>query len=224
MGTSPPKGISVKIAVSAMGSSLDAEVNPRFGRSRYFILVDHDTMQFETLDNTAALAREGAGVLTAQMINNKDIEAVLTGNCGPNAFQTLSAAGIKVVTGISGTVKKAVQSYKSGKHHTATRANVPGRFGMEKTLDVTLLNDLRQPIRLKIIACLMEGEKNVSELLELIGGVQQGRLSSHLGTLRRLGYVYSRRSGRHIYYGILNPRVKRVLQALLIDSLAEDTE
>ena len=213
----------MKIAVSAIGSSIDTEIDPRFGRSRYFIVVDPDTMQFEALDNTGAMARDGAGVFTAQMICDKDIEVVLTGNCGPNAFQVLSAAEVKVVTGISGNVKNAIQIFLSGKQQVASQPNVPGHFGIEKTLDVTLLNDLRHPIRLKILSCLMKGEKNVSELMELVGGVQQGRLSSHLGWLRRLGHVYSHQSGRYMYYGIMNPRIRKVLEALAINSPKEET-
>ena len=120
----------MNIAVSAMGPSLDAEVDPRFGRCRYLIIVDPDTMQFEEVENTGALASGGAGISTAQLIADKGVEAVLTGNCGPNAFQVLSAAGIKVVTGASGTAWDAVQSYKTGHLQPTSQPNVPGHFGM----------------------------------------------------------------------------------------------
>ena len=92
----------MRIAVSASGPTLDAEVDPRFGRCRYFIIVDPENMEFDTVENSGALAGGGAGIATAQMIASKGVEAVLTGNCGPNAFQVLSAAGIKVITGVSG--------------------------------------------------------------------------------------------------------------------------
>jgi len=104
----------MKIAISATGTNLDAEVDPRFGRCQYFIIVDPETMQFEAVENTSAMASGGAGISAAQMIAGKGVEAVLTGNCGPNAYQVLSPAGIKVITGVSGKVKDAVQSYKSG--------------------------------------------------------------------------------------------------------------
>ena len=120
----------MKIAVSATGPSLDAEVDPRFGRCQYFLIVDPDTMQFEALENTGALASGGAGISTAQMIAGKGVEAVLTGNCGPNAFQVLSAAGIKVVTGASGRVQDAIQAYRSGHLQATSQPNVPGHFGM----------------------------------------------------------------------------------------------
>ena len=120
----------MRIAVSASGPTLDAEVDPRFGRCRYFIIVDPENMEFETVENSGALAGGGAGIATAQMIADKGIEAVLTGNCGPNAFQVLSAAGIKVVTGVSGKVDGTIQDYKAGSLRPSSQPNVPGHFGM----------------------------------------------------------------------------------------------
>ncbi len=120
----------MKIAITATGSSLDAEVDPRFGRCQYFIIVDPETMQFEALENSAAMAGGGAGVSTAQTIASKGVEAVLTGNCGPNAYQVLSTAGINVVTGVSGKVRDAIQSYKSGKLKASSQPNVSDHFGM----------------------------------------------------------------------------------------------
>jgi predicted Fe-Mo cluster-binding NifX family protein len=87
----------MKIAVSATAPGLDAEVDPRFGRCQYFIIVDPQSMEFESVDNSNALASGGAGISTAQMIASKGVEVVLTGNCGPNAYRTLSAAGIQVI-------------------------------------------------------------------------------------------------------------------------------
>jgi predicted Fe-Mo cluster-binding NifX family protein len=119
----------MRIAVSANGSSLDAEVDPRFGRCQYFIIVDPETMEFEVVNNSGAMAGGGAGISTAQMIAGKGVDAILTGNCGPNAFQVLSAAGIKVTTGVSGKVQDAVRDYKAGKYQATSQPNVPGHFG-----------------------------------------------------------------------------------------------
>ncbi len=120
----------MKIAVSAIAPGLDAEVDPRFGRCQYFIIVDPETMQFESVENSSAMASGGAGISAAQMIIGKGVEAVLTGNCGPNAYQVLSPAGVKVITGVSGKVRDAAQSYKSGNLEGSTQPNVPGHLGM----------------------------------------------------------------------------------------------
>jgi len=120
----------MKIAITAAGSTLDAEVDPRFGRCQYFIIADPETMEFEAVDNSSAMAAGGAGISAAQMIAGKGIEAVLTGNCGPNAHQVLSAAGIQVITGVSGKVKDAIEGYRTGKFKTSSQPNVPDHFGM----------------------------------------------------------------------------------------------
>jgi predicted Fe-Mo cluster-binding NifX family protein len=119
----------MNIAVSATGPGLDAAVDPRFGRCGYFIIADVETMQCEAIENSSALASGGAGISAAQMIAGRGVDAVLTGNCGPNAFQVLYAAGIKVVTGVSGTVQDAIQSYKTGLLLPTSQPNVPGHFG-----------------------------------------------------------------------------------------------
>lgn len=120
----------MKIAISAIEPSLDAKVDPRFGRCQYFVVVDPDTMQFEAVGNSGSMSAGGAGISTAQMIAGKGVEVVLTGNCGPNAYQVLSAAGIKVVTGVSGKVRDAIQDYKSGKLQASFQPNVAGHFGL----------------------------------------------------------------------------------------------
>ncbi|MFC2007027.1 NifB/NifX family molybdenum-iron cluster-binding protein [Chloroflexota bacterium] len=119
----------MRIAISATGLDLDAEVDSRFGRCQYFIIVDPETMQFESIENSSAMASGGAGISTAQMIIGRGIEAVLTGNCGPNAYQVLSPAGVEVIVGVSGKVRNAVQSYKSGDLKGSTQPNVPDHFG-----------------------------------------------------------------------------------------------
>jgi predicted Fe-Mo cluster-binding NifX family protein len=120
----------MKLALTATGTTLDTTVDPRFGRCRYLIYVDPKTLEFEAADNSGAMAGEGAGIATAQAIASKGVEAVLTGNCGPNAYQVLSAAGIRVVTGVSGRINDAVQDYKFGKYQASGQPNVTGHYGM----------------------------------------------------------------------------------------------
>jgi predicted Fe-Mo cluster-binding NifX family protein len=120
----------MKIAVSASAPDIDTDIDPRFGRCQYLVLVDPDTMDFEVVNNSGGMGPGGAGIATAQLTAGKNVGAVITGNCGPNAYQVLAAAGIKVVTGVSGKIKDAVESYKAGKLQPASQPNVAGHFGM----------------------------------------------------------------------------------------------
>jgi len=120
----------MRIAISATGPTLEAGVDPRFGRCQYFIIADPQTMEFEAVDNSSATAAGGAGISAGQMIVDKGVQIVLTGNCGPNAHQVLSSAGIQVITGVSGKIKDAIEGYRSGKFKASTQANVSDHFGM----------------------------------------------------------------------------------------------
>jgi predicted Fe-Mo cluster-binding NifX family protein len=105
----------MKICVSAASADdLDAPIDPRFGRCPYFVIVDSETMQFEAIPNTASSGMSGAGIQAAQTIASKGAKVLITGNIGPNAFQALSAAEIKIVTGAFGTVAEVVGKYKMG--------------------------------------------------------------------------------------------------------------
>ncbi|WP_445475609.1 NifB/NifX family molybdenum-iron cluster-binding protein [Methanococcoides methylutens] len=105
----------MKICVTATGNNIDAEMDPRFGRCPYFVVVDPETMEFNAFDNPAASTSGGAGIQAAQSISDKGINVLLTGKVGPNAFPILSAAGITVMTGASGSVSDAIGQYKEGK-------------------------------------------------------------------------------------------------------------
>lgn len=121
----------MKIAVSASSPELDSSVDPRFGRCSYFLIVDPETMKFEAVENPYVSASGGAGIQAAQLVAGKGVQAVLTGSCGPNAFQTLKAAGVKVVVGVAGSVSEAVRKYASGgEFHEASGPDVPSHFGM----------------------------------------------------------------------------------------------
>jgi len=119
----------LKVAVSATGPSLDASVDPRFGRCAYFVIVDTDTMQFEAIPNSAQYAGGGAGIQAAQTVASKGVQVVLTGNVGPNAYQALTSAGIQIVTGAYGTVREAVRKYKSGELRSTSAPTAPMHYG-----------------------------------------------------------------------------------------------
>lgn len=114
----------MKIAVTSKGILLDSEVDPRFGRAPYIVIVDVDTMEFEAVDNSANVnAFKGAGIQAATMVCDKGAEVLMTGYCGPKAFATLEAGGVKVVDDVTGTVRDAVALFKAGNVVYATAAN-----------------------------------------------------------------------------------------------------
>lgn len=103
-----------RLCITSRGKDLSSEVDPRFGRTQYFLIVDPETMDFEVIENPNIEVTHGAGTQTAQLITNKkNIGTLLTGNCGPNAQRVLQSAGIKVITGVSGNIKDALSKYKS---------------------------------------------------------------------------------------------------------------
>ena len=102
-----------KICVTSSGPTLESTVDPRFGRCAYFIIADSETYAFEAVSNEAAMASGGAGVRAAQTVTSMDVDAVLTGSVGPNAFPALQDAGIKILAGVSGTVKAAIENYNN---------------------------------------------------------------------------------------------------------------
>ncbi len=121
----------MKICITSGGRTLDAAVDARFGRCAFFIFYDTDTGDLEAQENPNARFQGGAGIQSGQMMAAQGVKAVLTGNMGPNAFQTLSAAGIAVYTGLSGPVRQAVEDYKSGKLKAQQGPSVGSKFGAQ---------------------------------------------------------------------------------------------
>ena len=119
----------MKIAVTSKGTDLDSQVDPRFGRAAYILIVDSEGLDFEVLDNKEnANAMKGAGIKAASMINDRGAEVLLTGFCGPNAFKTLEAAKIRVANDASGSVRDALKAYLEGKLTLSDKPNVDGHW------------------------------------------------------------------------------------------------
>lgn len=117
------------IAVSSTGKTLADTVDPRFGRARYILLVNLDSLAVEPIDNSENInAFKGAGIKAASMLADNGVETLLTGYCGPNAFKTLNAAGINVVNNVSGTVKEAIETFQKGEMVFASEPNADGHW------------------------------------------------------------------------------------------------
>lgn len=119
----------MKLVVSTSGTDLDAPVDARFGRAPYFLIVDPKSMEFEAVANTQNLqAAQGAGIQAAAHVARFKPAAVLTGHCGPKAYQTLKSAGIVVAVNVAGTAREAVQSYLNGECNLADGPDVTGHW------------------------------------------------------------------------------------------------
>ena len=121
---------SGKICVTSQGNTLDSNIDPRFGRCQYFIIIDTASMEFEAIENPNISGMGGVGIQSAQFVAAKGVKVVLTGNVGPNAFQTLQAAGIGIIIGAAGSVKEAVEKYKKGELKPTKGPSVDSKFGM----------------------------------------------------------------------------------------------
>ena len=120
----------MRIAITATGPDLDAKVDPRFGRCPCFLIVETDDLSFEAIENPNLPLGGGAGIQSGQLMAEKGVKHVLTGNCGPNAYQTLAAAGIGIIVGCSGRVRDVIEQYKSGRLSSVAEPNVASHFGM----------------------------------------------------------------------------------------------
>lgn len=121
----------MRVAISASENSLDASVDPRFGRCAFLLVVESETMEIVGGGrNEFAAAAGGAGTQTAQQVAQLKADAVLTGNVGPNAYNVLKAAGVRTFTGVSGPVRQALQDLQQGKLRETRGATAPPHAGM----------------------------------------------------------------------------------------------
>lgn len=120
----------MKIIVTATENNLDAPVDPRFGRCQYFIIVNPETLDYNAQENDQKNAIGGAGVQAAQTVANAQVDAVVTGAVGPNAFETLKAANVKIFTGATGTVKDAIEAFVQGSLQETDMSTVGPHHGI----------------------------------------------------------------------------------------------
>jgi len=117
----------MKIAISSPDGKLDTPFSPRFGRCEYFIFVDGETREWEAKDNPAASARGGAGPQAVQFLANNGVEAVISGQFGPNAFTSLEAAGIQAYEADGGTPSELLDRFLAGTLKQVNTATGPKR-------------------------------------------------------------------------------------------------
>lgn len=122
----------MKICLTSVSDNLDAEIDPRFGRCQYFIIITLESMNFKSIPNLANTSGSGAGIQAAQTLANENVHTLITGNVGPKAFHALSMAGIKIITGVSGKVREAIEKYNNGLLSVTNQPTVGEHFGLNK--------------------------------------------------------------------------------------------
>jgi len=103
----------MKIAISTEKDSIESLIDQRFGRCKYFLVVDTEKNELvKAVENEGAIQGHGAGIKAAQQIGELGVEAVITGDIGPNATNVLEQLGIKTYHA-SGTAKEAVEKFNN---------------------------------------------------------------------------------------------------------------
>lgn len=120
----------MKIAVSAQGISLNAEVDPRFGRCSYFIIADLDQDKVEVIENEARNFASGAGIKSATLVVEAGVDAVLTGQLGPKATRVLQSGDVKMYCNVTGTIAQAIERFNQGEFSEVTEPTVEAHSGM----------------------------------------------------------------------------------------------
>ncbi len=120
----------MKICISSTGNNLDSTIDPRFGRCPFFLIVDSENSKFEAVANPGANLGGGAGIAAAQLVASHGVEAVISGNIGPNALGVLQSAKIKIFTGVFDiTAKQALEDLKNNKIIEASQLTGPNLMG-----------------------------------------------------------------------------------------------
>ncbi len=112
--------LEMKIAVTSKGKDIDSEVDPKFGKAAYILIIDTFSLGFEVWNNSENFKE--SGIQRAAIVNEKGAKALLTGFCGPNAFKALKNAGIQVSNEVSGTVRDAIKAFNEGRISFADNA------------------------------------------------------------------------------------------------------
>ncbi len=119
----------MRIAITSTGKDLESNIDPRFGRAAFFIIVNPETMDYEVVENIQNLnLPQGAGIQAGKTIAENNVDLLITGNCGPKAFKVLQNAGVKIITNTEGRIIDVISKYKKGELETANEPNVEGHW------------------------------------------------------------------------------------------------
>ena len=119
----------MKVIIRATGKDLESDIDIRFGRCKYFLMVDTETNETKAIENTAQAQAGGAGITAAQIVANEKPDAIITANLGPRAFQVFQQLKIKIYQA-QGKIKQALEDLKNNKLKEITSETGPQHQGL----------------------------------------------------------------------------------------------
>ena len=105
----------MKLALTVNNQAENPILDRRFGRCPYFLIVDTETQKRTFLSNPGLVSERGAGTQAAQYLVNENVEVIICGDFGPNAYSVLDAAGIQMYTASEGKVDSIIADFHTGK-------------------------------------------------------------------------------------------------------------
>ncbi len=121
----------MKIAISATGRNIESNIDTTFGRAPFFLIVDTKTKEVKVIVNKVGDRPSGVGVTVGNILANEEIDAVITTDIGPFAFETFEQCGIRIYRG-EGKINDAIQQFTEGKLSEITKATVPRYIGLKR--------------------------------------------------------------------------------------------
>ena len=158
----------MKMCITSEGPSLEDKVDLRFGRARYFIFVDSDTLEQEPVENPYIEAMGGAGIQTAQFIAQKGAQVVITGgNFGPNASRSLESFGVEMIGDFSGTVKDAIEKFKNREFipNPESSKEAPEEISERASAGKSGIDELRKDIN-SALESIEKAKEKIDKLIE----------------------------------------------------------
>lgn len=120
----------MKICITAKECNLDAELDQRFGRAQCYLIYDTETKESKIISNESINAAGGAGTAAAQLMTNENVEAVISGNFGPNAANGLNALNIKMYTSPVEIIRQVIENFMTNKLAQVSNATVEGKHSL----------------------------------------------------------------------------------------------
>lgn len=121
----------MKIIISATGRNKESNIDATFGRARFFLIMDTTTKEVKVIENKVRDRPSGVGITAVNTVEKEGIDAVITAEIGPLAFETFEKSGVKIYKA-EGRINDAIQLFEEGKLSEITKATRPKYSGLKQ--------------------------------------------------------------------------------------------